>query len=113
MTRRKRLSKDPFYARCVRHKEDTCKGRITWEHAFIYAGKQIDEDWAILPLCEYHHDVGEYQDRGDLDKALGQYVSLARAVSTGTFEEIQRVYPRTNWEQLFKYLKSKYGNYNW
>ena len=113
MKRRKRLSEDPFYARCVRYKEDTCKGRVTWEHAFIYAGRQIDEDWAILPICEFHHGVGEYQDRGDLQKELGQFIALDRLRRSGHLLYASTGYPRTDWEQLFKYLKSTYGNYNW
>ena len=31
---------------CARSNE-CCDGRITWEHALTYAGKQIDEAWAM------------------------------------------------------------------
>ena len=43
------MSNDVFYSRCARS-NGSCEGRITWEHAFIYAGKQIQEKWSIIPL---------------------------------------------------------------
>lgn len=35
-----------------------CEGRITkpeWHHVWIYAGRQIQEVWAILAGCTKHH----------------------------------------------------------
>jgi hypothetical protein len=34
---------------------DECEGRLQWHHAFTYAGKRVNELWAIIPLCEEHH----------------------------------------------------------
>lgn len=48
------LSKDPFMRLCVVGSE--CSGRVEWHHAFMYAGKRINEVWAILPLCKHHHE---------------------------------------------------------
>lgn len=64
-----------------------CEGRITIEHAFTYAGKQINELWALIPLCEYHH-LGE-----GLIKRENQRIAVARA----TDEELSK-YPRINWD---------------
>lgn len=97
------LLHDDFYKTCIRHKEGTCKGRITWEHAFIYGGRQLDEHWAIVPLCAYHHAVDGFQDMGDYDRAFGQYCALKRA----TKEDLKK-YPRENWEQKKAFLASKY-----
>lgn len=97
---------DDYYKKCCRHKEGTCKGRITFEHAFIYAGKQIQEKWAILPLCAYHHEVDEYQDGGGLEKNLNHYLSLQRAR-----EEDLEKYPRKNWSQIKTFLHDKYKDY--
>jgi len=55
-------------AECI----EPCVGRITWEHAFIYAGKQINEPWAILGICEHHH-LG-----AGLDKDFNRYVALKK-----------------------------------
>lgn len=90
---RDEMAADPYYAKCARA-DSTCDGRITWEHAWIYAGKQINEPWAILPICEYHHAVNMYQDGGDLDKQINQRLSLARA----TDEDLAK-YPRKDWKQ--------------
>ena len=98
------LAEDPYYKRCARHGKE-CRGRITWEHAFIYAGKQIQEKWSIIPLCEFHHAVCRFQDSGDLNKEYNQYIALKRA----TQEDLAK-YPKKNWEQLKKYLYEKYKN---
>ena len=82
---RKEIADDPFMWVCIRKNED-CAGRITWEHAFIYAGKQVNEKWAIVPLCYYHH-LGK-----GLDKRFNQKVALSRA----TPEDLAK-YPRKNW----------------
>ena len=99
---REELALDPYYKRCTRHGWD-CWGRITWEHAFIYAGRQIQEKWAIIPLCEYHHAVCRFQDSGSLNKEYNQYIALCRASD----EDLAK-YPRRDWEQLKKYLHEKY-----
>ncbi len=69
---RRQIAEDPYMKVCARSDYD-CKGRITWEHAFIYAGRQINEAWAIIPLCEYHH-LGK-----GLNKKINQEIALNRA----------------------------------
>ena len=82
---RKIINEDPYYRVCSKLGSD-CNGRITIEHAFIYAGKQIDEMWNFVPLCYYHH-LGK-----GLDKRFNQKVALSRA----TPEDLAK-YPRKNW----------------
>lgn len=91
---RKLFDADPYFKLCARKNGD-CSGRITIEHAFIYASKQIDELWNFVPLCWYHH-LGE-----GLDKNINQFLSLERAT-----EEDLAKYPRKNWKQLRISLKS-------
>lgn len=88
------MSVDPYYQVCAR-KNGECQGRITWEHAFIYAGKQINEKWAIIPLCVYHH-LGE-----GLVKNENQRIALARA----TPEDLAK-YPNFDWEKRRNYLNN-------
>lgn len=64
---------------CMRAEEGNCQGRVTKEHAIIYAGKQLQEEWAILDICEFHHGVNNFQDRGDLDKEKHVWIALNRA----------------------------------
>jgi len=103
---------DQFYKICIREKTHNCGGRITWEHAIIFAGKQINEKWAILPVCERHHGVNSYQDRGELDKRYHEYVALGRLFSLPIEEkQIQRErYQKAwkRWQTQFLYLKTIY-----
>lgn len=101
----KEILEDKFYKTCVRSHEGTCKGRVTFEHAWIYAGKQIQEKWAVIPLCEYHHDVLRYQDSGNLIKELNQYYALRRA----NLAEVRLAYPKKDWIQIWSYLEGKYS----
>ena len=78
------IASDPYMRTCARLGLD-CNGRITWEHAFIYAGRQINEPWAIIPLCMYHH-LGE-----GLNKKINKQIALSRA----TREDLQK-YPKKN-----------------
>jgi hypothetical protein len=73
---------------CLTHKLDLCSCFSEWEHAFIYAGKQINEKWAIIPLCVYHH-LGE-----GLVKNENQRIALERA----TPEDLAK-YPNFDWEK--------------
>lgn len=94
------LSKDPFMKVCIRHSSD-CDLRIEWEHAWIYAGKQIQEVWAIVPCCTYHH-------RGaGLNKEYNQLISLLRASEMGVLPFIIAKYPKIEWIQKYRYLVNK------
>ena len=98
---RDEMSADPYYKRCAKHKLGNCSGRITWEHVWIYAGKQINEKWAIIPLCWYHH-LGD-----GLDKLFNQWVSINRMMKAD-----EDKYPRKNWRHLKSYLISIYDKKN-
>ena len=91
---REEMANDPYYKVCAR-KNYECSGRITWEHAWIYAGKQINEYWAIIPLCWYHH-LGE-----GLDKKENRRISLRRA----SHDDLLK-YARKDWEQERLWLES-------
>lgn len=81
---------------CI-HNDEDCQdetgrrpARAEWEHAFIYAGRQIDEWWAIIGVCWFHH-------RGPgLKKEYNRYRALLR-MTKKDIEEAQRKYPRVDW----------------
>lgn len=98
---------DPYYKKCARADEGNCKGRITWEHAFIFAGRQLNEKWAILPICAFHHDVDQFQDGGNLNKEKHLWIALNRA----TDEEIQAVSRAVDYTRQRAYLNTKYGQW--
>ncbi|MCL5666990.1 MAG: hypothetical protein M1383_04445 [Patescibacteria group bacterium] len=98
---------DPYYHTCARQavfhdhvcQADPATGKlIEWEHAFIYGGQQVNEKWAIIPLCWYVH-------RGPgLDKNINRLLALRRA----TADDLQK-YPRSNWMQQKLYLEKQYA----
>lgn len=99
---------DPRYKRCALcglHGH-VCAGRITWEHAMIYAGKQIQEKWAIVPLCERAHAVNSFQDAGTMKKELNVWLALNQATESD-FERFPRAFP-SYFEQKIR-LNRKYG----
>lgn len=79
------LANEPYYKKCARASEQ-CQGRITWEHALIYAGKQVNERWAIIPLCVYHH----------LGVGLNKRENIKIALSRATKEDLSK-YPKQSW----------------
>lgn len=93
---RKEIANDKFMQKCI---YKNCQNHPEWEHAFIYAGRQINEKWAIVPVCTYHH-----RGKG-LNKEFNQYIAISRAT-----EEDFAKYPRFDWKRLKQYLINKYAN---
>lgn len=89
---------------CLRKDEGNCQGRLTKEHAIIYAGKQLQEDWAILDICEFHHGVNQFQDRGDLNKEKHVFIALSRAPKSRLVELSKAI----DYITLLARLKLKY-----
>lgn len=90
---------------CALRGHGACGGRITREHALIYAGRQIDEAWAIIKICARHHSVDEYQDGGILDKEKNVWIALNRA----TDEELEKYSKVVNYKLMRDRLNKKYG----
>ena len=91
---RKQLASDPFMQKCAYG----CNVKPEWEHALIYQGKQVNEWWAIIPLCTHHH-------RGHgLNKRYNEYIALSRASEADLMK-----YSKANWKQKLIYLKGIYG----
>lgn len=90
---------------CARANDTPCGGRITWEHALIHAGKQINEAWAIVFLCERHHAVNTYQDGGELNKEKNVWLALNQA----TDEELEKYSKAINYKELRERLNNIYG----
>lgn len=91
--------------KCCRIDEDNCKGRLTKDHTIIYAGKQVQEDWAIVDVCEYHHGVNKYQDTGDLNREKHTWVALNKA----TDDELIKISKAVDYLALRERLNKKYG----
>lgn len=84
---REQLAQDPFMKRCCF--PGCSEIRVEWHHVFLYAGKQINERFSIVPACVFHH-----RGKG-FDKRTFERIALSRA----TQEELDR-YPMRNWDQM-------------
>lgn len=104
---KKDLVSDSQYRFCMRHGHQghVCDGRITFEHALIFAGKQVQAKFAILSICEYGHGVNMYQDGGDLNKELHVWIALNRASD----EDIQSINKCEDYFRTRDRLNDKYG----
>ncbi len=106
---RAQIAKDTFMAFCIYESpqapNNDCDGRIEWEHAYLYAGKRINEPWAIVPCCTSHN-----RGRG-IVKEYNRYRALLRAkeLMPDGLNDLMRRYPKFNWIQEFNYLHLKYG----
>ena len=93
---RTEMQQDEFYTVCcVSGKPGTNEDPLEWHHVWTYAGKQINEKWAIVPLKKSKHD--EFDSNGSL-RCKVRSISLKRAT-----DEDLRKYPRMNWDQAKKY----------
>lgn len=98
---------DPYYKTCARKvvfDDHECQGRITFEHVIIFAGRQLNRKFAIIPLCEFAHSVGQFQNVGILDKEINLYIAINRA----TDEELKKISGAVDYQRLKKYLNKKY-----
>lgn len=107
ITLRKQLSSDDFYKKCALRNHGECGGPISWEHSLYFGGRQLQEYFAIVPLCHRHHGIGIWMDAGTLDKDKNIWVALNRA----TDEEIQKISKVINYFRVRDNLNEKYGIY--
>lgn len=88
------MASDPFYETCCLSYLGGCIGRIEWHHNLIFAGKQINEKFTILPLCTYHHNV---EKRFDIKPKLNQLM-----VDRATEEELEKYSKVIDWKKYKK-----------
>lgn len=102
---------DPLSKCCALsgYNEHRCEGRITWEHALIYAGKQVQERWAIVSLCERAHAVNRFQDAGTFKKELSVWVALNQGTEDD-FKRFPRAFPP--YHNVKARLNLKYGEWS-
>lgn len=103
------METDPFYKECAlkgRHGH-ICGGRVTRDHALKYAGRRLNEYWAIVPICARGHEVDEYQDAHTMDKTLNVWVALNRA----TDSELRAISKATDYIRERTRLNNIYGTY--
>lgn len=95
------LNLDPFYWKCCLRFLGGCEGRIERHHALIYAGKQYQAKFCILPSCNAHHEIAR---RSDI-KELFDWILLNRASD----EEIAKISEKIDYVAQRDRLNKKYG----
>lgn len=107
---RKQIDTDPFYKICAltNQHDHVCAGRITIDHSIIYQGKQLQEIWALTPVCERGHGVDSYagSDTARL-REMRLWVSLNRADQ----KDLIRISKAVNYIRELDRLNKKYGVY--
>jgi len=84
---REELAQDPFMKKCALWDAE-CMGRVEWNHAVTYAGKRLNELWAIIPLCTKHHKE-EAKNRMAIKEIVRD-----RIKHFGAEKEIKQRYPK-------------------
>lgn len=101
------IDSDPYFERCCLTGYHKSQVKIDIHHAWDYAGRQINELWAYMPIWNRKHNYNGDPDavhRSQETKEYVQYLSLLRA----TPEDLAK-YPKKNWQQIRIYLEKKYG----
>ena len=96
---REDMANDPFYERCcITGRKDE---KIDWHHNLIFAGRQINEKWCILPLItSVHERIIAYKEKCN-------WIMLNR----GTDEQLKKYSKLINYIELRDKLNKKYGPY--
>ena len=98
------LSNDPFYKKCcLDNFVYPCSGKIEFHHNLIYAGKQVNEKFCILPVCKMHHDI----EKHTIIKEKLNWIMWGRA----TDEQILRYSKAINYGEKLIRLEKIYGAY--
>lgn len=101
---RVQMSENPFYKNCcyAYFTGDTnCSGKIEWHHNLIYAGQRVNEIFAILPVCQYHHRLA---DTSEIRMVL-DWIMLNRATDL----ELQTYSKAENYFEKKQRLNKIYG----
>lgn len=94
---REELSNDPYYKKCC----ITGLGDVEWHHNLIFAGRQVNQKFCILPLNkEVHRNIVKYKERCD-------WIMWNRANYRQRDEYGKAINVHTRYAQLNK----KYGEY--
>lgn len=100
---RSEMENDLFYKRCCLSGKSALHTKIDFHHNLIFAGKQINEKWCILPLAtDIHRDIVKHKEKCD-------WVMLNRA----TDEELRKYSRAIDLIHKRDYLNKKYGAYRY
>lgn len=101
---REQMNDNPFYKNCCYAYftgDCNCSGKIEFHHNLKWAGTRVNEIFAILPVCQYHHRLADTTEvRMVLD-----WIMLNRA----TDNELQVYSKAENYFEKKQRLNKLYG----
>ena len=103
------MQNDPFYSRCcvtgkgIKTENRFNEDRIEWHHNLIFAGRQVNEKWCILPVVKHIHD----REKEPEIKERINWIMLNRA----TDEELERYSKARNLKAERDKLNEKLGTW--
>lgn len=95
---RKQLSESSFMKKCI-----NCgsQNNIEFEHSLIYAGKQINEVYAIQPLCRTCHRGYSGTIKREI-KDYSEFIAIVRGL-----KDLVKKYPKFDWQRRKQELEYK------
>ena len=94
------MGEDLYYSRCC----ISGSLRPEWHHQLIFAGRQVNEKWAIIPLSNRIHSLARLKHV----KEVLDWIMVNRA----TDEELLPYCKAINYIKLRETLNEKYGPYS-
>lgn len=95
------MASDPYYSKCCITGLSKNAVKIDWHHNLIYAGRQVNEKWCILPLADFvHQHIVDYKRKCD-------WIMLNRA----TNEELEKYSKAIDFKKERDRLNKIYGQY--
>lgn len=96
---RAEMAEDKYYKKCCLAHLGGCSGRIEWHHSLIFAGRQLQEKYAIVPAChEHHYRVSEFNE---------QFIHVA--LNRATEGQLRAIGKATDYVAMRDRLNKKYG----
>lgn len=99
---RQEMADDPYYKRCC--VTGATNEKIEWHHNLIYAGKQVQEKWCILPLAYHIHAVAN-------DKLIRERLDWVM-LNRGTDDDLKRYSKGVDLLAKRDRLNKRYGTSN-
>lgn len=78
------------------------KKGIEWHHALIYAGRKLQEKYAIRALC-----VDCYRGENGTINAIAKQFCMLLAITEGLMNGIEAKYPKCDWRQMRRGIENQ------
>jgi hypothetical protein len=102
---KQKMNEDEYYKVCCLSGRKNCV--INWHHTYTYSGKQINEEWCIMPIWEELHNWAFSKLAVHNNKETMEFVKYLSLLRANISDLIKRM-PKKNWMQEFKVLEKRF-----